>query len=478
MTDKKDIDLTQVQVDGMPKPPMKPKRPDPSGQRPINAPPLMPGQVVKVDAAGPSLTPQELAMLQKTGWKEGDPLPDNVEMARRMALADNEELVPPVPLDTPPLQPTEAVDISQLSPERQAQVMNAVNTGQTTPSIQPGDIPPAAAPPAQLPPDTAKLLSQPAATAAPTPAPAQATRTPMNEAGAVSVASQAVPGWTDPNNPGYTPTVPNPLAQGNPGVVPQVAPPEAANQPPMVPAQGAVEMNMPAQPAAQPATAPPVAEPVMAQPDTAQPEKPTTPIAEPDDMGLGDMLQECPHCGWDLSAPAIPEPSYGEKQAFLQSILGQKPFLKDYVLLGGAVRARFRTLTTPEIDTVFKQVLWERQQGMIATVEDYWEKINRYRLYLQLSRLEGKQPEGFLHDLPDGYTREANPGAVSFWKFECPPEQTGLPLIENWLIANVLRTESLQRVINNQCSQFNRLVARLEALVDNSDFWSKTAEQS
>jgi hypothetical protein len=33
-------------------------------------------------------------------------------------------------------------------------------------------------------------------------------------------------------------------------------------------------------------------------------------------------------------------------------------------------------------------------------------------------------------------------------------------------------------MVNNQCAMFNRLVAKLEALVDNSDFWQPTGAPS
>jgi hypothetical protein len=56
--------------------------------------------------------------------------------------------------------------------------------------------------------------------------------------------------------------------------------------------------------------------------------------------------------------------------------------------------------------------------------------------------------------------------------------ETPLLLIEDYIFANVLKTEAMFRVVNTACNQFNRLVARLEAMADDSDFWRPTEEQS
>jgi hypothetical protein len=164
--------------------------------------------------------------------------------------------------------------------------------------------------------------------------------------------------------------------------------------------------------------------------------------------------------------------------AFIQAILGQKPFIRDYLLLGGKLRIRFRTLTVREIDTIYKQVLLEQERGLVTTMEDYVERLSRYRLYLQTIQVVAAP--SFQHDLPDGYDQETNPHAEAFYKFEAPadPRETALPQIEDFMVTDVFRTEMIQRIAHNQMLRFNRLVAKLEALVDNSDFWQPTGEQS
>ena len=200
----------------------------------------------------------------------------------------------------------------------------------------------------------------------------------------------------------------------------------------------------------------------------------------PPPLSAGGVAQHenCPHCGWDLKSPTIQEPSYEEKMGFLQSVLGQRTFVNQYEIFGGAVMVRFRTLTTKEMDIIYSQVFSEREAGVVTTVQDYWEKVNRYRLYLQLVYLAAKDGS-FTYQLPHGYSEDTNPHAESFYEFEPEnPEGTFLPQIENHILENVLRTESIQRSVNTLCARFNRLLAKLEALIDNSDFWKATGEQS
>lgn len=199
------------------------------------------------------------------------------------------------------------------------------------------------------------------------------------------------------------------------------------------------------------------------------------------ETGADAMPAVCRHCGHDLTDTNVPEPSYQEKMVFLHAMLGEKTFVKEYELFGGNIAATFRTLTTREIDVVYKQAWRDRERGVVVTDIDYWERINRYRLFLQLLCLKSTATGGFIHDMPDGLSKETNPGCEATWnlgEMTVDPNETPLPMIEEWIIENVLKTEAIYRVVNTTCNEFNRLVARLEAMADNSDFWRRTEEQS
>jgi hypothetical protein len=196
--------------------------------------------------------------------------------------------------------------------------------------------------------------------------------------------------------------------------------------------------------------------------------------AEPLSGGSESPLVNCPHCNWDLSKQTIVEPDQDEKMGFLHSVLGQKPFIQQYDLFGGKVIVRFRTLTTKEMDTIYNVVFQQRESGAVTTIQDYWEKVNRYRLYLQLTYLASSDGS-FTHTLPDSYSKETNPSGEHFWDFAgIPEDMERFNKVENTLLTDVLRTETIQRTISNYCARFNRLVSKLEVMIDSPDFWSET----
>ncbi len=452
----KDVDLRKRVVPQTTAAPQKPERADPSGlrippaaQAPRRGMPLAPGQVIRAGASNqPAMTPMELAALTQMGWKPGDPIPESIppEIAAIATQIRDEALRPMPPIDpNTPRTKLEVVDIAQTSPQKQAEVRQVLK-------------------------DAADYLRRPQDPPVVSKAPAAA---PVAEED-VTIASQAIPGWTPPGDPGYKPAIPTyPDLRRKPAKPVAPEPEPVANEPtdPLAALGISPEqledtdqliVELPTTRGAQPQVQAPVA---------AAPEE------QPSATGATPTLTDCPHCGWQLHLPDIAEPSYGEKQSFLQSILGQKPYIRDYELLGGALTVRFRTLTVKEIDVIYHQVFLERERGTIQTIDDYWERINRYRLYLQTCQVATST---FRHDLPDGYSQETNPFAEAHWQFDPPedPRETGLPIIETYFVEHVLNTEHLNRSVNNQCLRFNRLVARLEALMDNSDFWKPTGEQS
>ncbi len=252
-----------------------------------------------------------------------------------------------------------------------------------------------------------------------------------------------------------------------PAPIPLAPPPEtpAREEPVQVETPKETVLELPEEPPAMPE--PPKLEDL--------PEDAPAPIG---DAGEKPELLNCPHCSWDLSMPSLVEPEHQEKLSFLHSVLGQKPFVKQYEMFGGQVVVRFRTLTTKEMDVIYRAVFKQREQGLILTAQDYWEKVNRYRLYLQLVYLSAVDGS-FTHKLPDSYSKETNSHGTEFWEFSSyDPEVGYLDNIEDKILTEVLRTETIQRSIANYCARFNRLVSKLEVMVDNSDFWKETEQQS
>ena len=246
------------------------------------------------------------------------------------------------------------------------------------------------------------------------------------------------------------------------------APIEVAQEPPEV-VQNSTEIEV--VPEAEP---PPMAE--------EEPEQPTE-DEEAQTLGPATVNHMCVQCGWDQSIPVIAEPEHKDKIAFLQAVIGQKVFSKRYTMFGNMLRVTFRTLTIKEIDSLYQETFRAQKEGIIVTTADYYEYLNRLRLYLQISSLSATSSA--LHiKLPEGLTEETHPGVKSYWDTFLRKEnklvesKSLVQQISEYVVTEVLKTEHLQRTVTHECNKFNRLVAKLEACVDNSDFWKEIEQPS
>jgi hypothetical protein len=217
------------------------------------------------------------------------------------------------------------------------------------------------------------------------------------------------------------------------------------------------------------------AEPVAAPavPAVSAPPQPETPK---NSTGAFDPIAVCPRCAWDLKTPVGPEPEYFDKLKFVTTMLANKPFQKQYELFNGELIVTFRSLRPKEIDACYSHIVYDMNEGKIKFQGDIYEMVNRYRFYLQLVELKTKTGEGMSFEFPDGFTPRTNPKATAFWELpeDLPENSQGLDIVEDYITTEVLTTESLHRVVAATCRDFNRLVAQLEAMVDNANFWKPT----
>ncbi len=193
---------------------------------------------------------------------------------------------------------------------------------------------------------------------------------------------------------------------------------------------------------------------------------------------------KCVHCGWDQSYAAVPEPSHEDKLAFLSSILGQQTYKKRLTLFGDNLRMTLRTLHLREIDAIYASAHDAQRDGIIASVEDYYEYVNRMRVYLQICGLSGVKHTLQL-TFPEVLSSKVVPSlpeGIPTWADRWPELAAEapyklLPRIEGVML-DAFRTEVLQRAVTNVCNRFNRTVAKMEAAIENPDFWKETKQPS
>lgn len=217
-----------------------------------------------------------------------------------------------------------------------------------------------------------------------------------------------------------------------------------------------------------------IAESISAFTKTEDPSPAQEPRVSP--TGADIRATVCPRCAWDLSMPNGPEPEYMDKLKFVTAMLASKPFHKQYALMNGSLIVTFRTLRPREIDACYEQIVHDTTTGKIKFQGDIVEMVNRYRFYLQLVELKTKTVDGFNHEFPEGFTQSTNKKATTFWELpaDLPEGSRGLEVVEDYMISEIFETESLHRMVAATCREFNRLVAQMEAMVDNENFWKPT----
>ena len=186
--------------------------------------------------------------------------------------------------------------------------------------------------------------------------------------------------------------------------------------------------------------------------------------AEDDETGVAeaDKLTHCPHCQWELRVQDIPDPSEDDRQAYLESLLGSKPFQREVSLLDGMGLVTFRELLHDELDAVYRAALAEVQKKSETYNEfNFMEVLGRYRAAAQLVRLQ----------LGDNV--EVMPPSLKQWVNPAPQDlRDVVPKVYAKVFEEVLAKESLARIVRIEADRFNRLLAKLEANVHRPNFWN------
>lgn len=424
-----------------PPPPAKPMAAGTTGR-----PPLPEGKVVGAIAPS-SLTANERQALENVGWTEDIPIPENMaelfEGLKAQKASEADQVTLPIDPRTPPLKIPEPVPLAKLS-RKEAEdagifdaMKSAVQTFQERKEAE----------------NEEKLNAMRFMKVA-----------GLREGQAAVKQAQAYreqKAAEQLQDPEIVDDRPAPSARPRPAIQPKRPGPTA----PLPPAREA-----------------PIIREEEPEPETA-PEPQAAPAAAPSDTGADLHLSHCPHCDWPLHMPGIEEPPYADKMSFLHTLLGRQCWVKEVPLLGGNITVTFRTITVRELDVIYAQAYRDRQKNPDLEEVDFWEKVNRYRLFLQIVQFRSDGPNGFLQDMPDGLSKASNEEASAWWwKDEddalLTDGETPLPDVERWIIGNILKTEAIFRIVNNACNNFNRMVAKLEAMADNSDFWKPTEGQS
>jgi hypothetical protein len=185
--------------------------------------------------------------------------------------------------------------------------------------------------------------------------------------------------------------------------------------------------------------------------------------ADDDPIGIKQKPSNlCSHCGWDTNIKETPDVTNRDKQDFLMSILGGTRFYKDVHLFGDRVTVQYRTLLTEEADIALQQTAYDFRDGKVPDQGEFYRVFTNYRLAMSIEKISTPSAMNLVPVIAD---IEWDAPAIG------EDAQTALPVLETWLHDNVLSSESMRRVVGMEHQRFQRLVEKLEARVDDSDFW-------
>ena len=167
----------------------------------------------------------------------------------------------------------------------------------------------------------------------------------------------------------------------------------------------------------------------------------------------------CPRCGWDVTVPHNVKITDKDKEDFLASVLGGHRFRKQYELFGGKMRVHFRTLTSRENETVYKQISLDQGNDIIQTKAQWLVRLLDYRMACSLEKItdgDGKEITVFPEiDLAAG-----------------SKEQTAIVTRFDEMNDSALAQEAVRRLVGQHLREFFRLTEALESAALEPNFWN------
>ena len=210
--------------------------------------------------------------------------------------------------------------------------------------------------------------------------------------------------------------------------------------------------------------------------DFSSPAQDNSTESKTDDAGGANMaLSHCPRCRLDLKT------DYQEKQVthqvkldWLTHELSQIRFEQSYSLYNNSIVVVFRSLTTQESDSAFRQVALD---GIKAAGEQspetegyYWRNLQVYRMTAGLATLI--TPHHGIVNFEPVFDWEIDPTMLP------KPHYTKLYAAWNFLCENYLTSESLRRTIGDRWAEFDNLCAFLESKALDDSFWQGIGQPS
>jgi hypothetical protein len=178
------------------------------------------------------------------------------------------------------------------------------------------------------------------------------------------------------------------------------------------------------------------------------------------------LIDNCPHCGWDLKKSDLTEVSEEDRYDFVQSILGAIRFKKAYDMFNGQWKVTFRALTSKEADLAFRQIVIDGQTDFngraLAGTDFYWRNLQAYRMAMCLESI---------HSDTYGTIEVPMLADAQIEDFTGKDLQSKLVPFLNHVLDTYLPLESTRAVIGHAYYEFQALCDKLQVMAEQPNFW-------
>ena len=178
------------------------------------------------------------------------------------------------------------------------------------------------------------------------------------------------------------------------------------------------------------------------------------------------LIDNCPHCGWDLKKSDLTEASEEDRYDFVQSILGSIRFKKSYDMFNGQWKVTFRALTSKESDLAFRQIVIDGQTDFngraLGGTDFYWRNLQAYRMAMSLESIESTTY---------GTIEVPMMADAQIEDFTGKDLQSKLVPFLSHVLDTYLPLESTRAVIGHAYFEFQALCDKLQVMAEQPNFW-------
>jgi hypothetical protein len=178
----------------------------------------------------------------------------------------------------------------------------------------------------------------------------------------------------------------------------------------------------------------------------------------PSTTGADGKSPVCPRCRFDLNDRTLHDIPIGDRRMWVAALETGR-YRKDFKIPGVGAWVRFRTLTSTESNLVHRQAASERAE----TIFEHMALVKKYELALSVEEVAAASGRRYV--MP----------ADSLLKGSTPGQPTPLPGMYEYLMKNVLPSESMARLVFDKFSRFRAEVEWMEANADNENFPEETS---